>query len=76
VFLIIHLAVSQKNFYVKLVIYFHPSSSQEAIFRVVAGILHLGNIKFSKSEETDSAVLEDEESKFHLQTTAELLMYC
>lgn len=49
---------------------------QEAIFRVVAGILHLGNIKFSKSEETDSAVLEDEESKFHLQTTAELLMYC
>ncbi|KAK8467989.1 hypothetical protein PHAVU_007G195700 [Phaseolus vulgaris] len=47
---------------------------QEAIFRVVAGILHLGNIKFSKSEETDSAVLEDEESKFHLQTTAELLM--
>ncbi|KAG4383598.1 hypothetical protein AAZX31_13G103500 [Glycine max] len=47
---------------------------QDAIFRVVAAILHLGNIKFAKSEETDSSVLEDEESKFHLQTTAELLM--
>ncbi|RDX77608.1 Myosin-11, partial [Mucuna pruriens] len=47
---------------------------QDAIFRVIAAILHLGNIKFAKSEETDSAVLEDEESKFHLQTTAELLM--
>ncbi|KAJ1417512.1 P-loop containing nucleoside triphosphate hydrolase [Sesbania bispinosa] len=47
---------------------------QDAIFRVVAAILHLGNIKFAKSEETDSSVLEDEESKFHLQTAAELLM--
>ncbi|KAK7345799.1 hypothetical protein VNO77_16410 [Canavalia gladiata] len=47
---------------------------QDAIFRVVAAILHLGNIKFAKSEESDSSVLEDEESKFHLQTTAELLM--
>ncbi|WVY96421.1 hypothetical protein V8G54_028572 [Vigna mungo] len=47
---------------------------QDAIFRVVAAILHLGNINFSKSEETDFAVLEEEESKFHLQTTAELLM--
>ncbi|XP_027368060.1 myosin-9 [Abrus precatorius] len=47
---------------------------QDAIFRVVAAILHLGNIKFAKSEENDSSVLEGEESKFHLQTTAELLM--
>ncbi|XP_061366941.1 myosin-9 isoform X2 [Gastrolobium bilobum] len=48
---------------------------QDAIFRVIAAILHLGNIKFAKSEEeTDSSVLEDEESKFHLQITAELLM--
>lgn len=80
VFLIIHLAV----FWTKLLwkvsyiflIYFLTSSSQDAIFRVVAAILHLGNINFSKSEETDFAVLEEEESKFHLQTTAELLMYC
>ncbi|KAK7277524.1 hypothetical protein RJT34_22538 [Clitoria ternatea] len=47
---------------------------QDAIFRVIAAILHLGNVKFAKAEETDSAVLEDEQSKFHLDTTAELLM--
>ncbi|CAL5206920.1 unnamed protein product [Lathyrus oleraceus] len=47
---------------------------QGAIFRLVAAILHLGNIRFSKSEETDSSVLADEDSMFHLQTTAELLM--
>ncbi|XP_057423450.1 myosin-9 isoform X2 [Lotus japonicus] len=47
---------------------------QDAIFRVVAAILHLGNIKFAKSEDSDSSVLEDEESIFRLQTTAELLM--
>ncbi|EPS64096.1 hypothetical protein M569_10684, partial [Genlisea aurea] len=47
---------------------------QEAIFRVVAAILHLGNIQFSKGQEIDSSVLKDEKSKFHLQTTAELLM--
>ncbi|XLS92547.1 hypothetical protein HN51_068555, partial [Arachis hypogaea] len=48
---------------------------QEAIFRVIAAILHLGNINFAKSEEeTDSSVLENEESKLHLQITAELLM--
>lgn len=48
---------------------------QDAIFRLVATILHLGNIRFSKGEETDSSILEDEKSKFHLQTAAELLMY-
>eukprot|EP00268_Persea_americana_P053932 TRINITY_DN6144_c0_g1_i2.p1 TRINITY_DN6144_c0_g1~~TRINITY_DN6144_c0_g1_i2.p1 ORF type:complete len:1265 (-),score=311.33 TRINITY_DN6144_c0_g1_i2:689-4090(-) len=47
---------------------------QEAIFRVVAAILHLGNIDFSKGAESDSAVLKDEQSKFHLEMTAELLM--
>ncbi|QHO52324.1 uncharacterized protein DS421_2g38400 [Arachis hypogaea] len=48
---------------------------KEAIFRVIAAILHLGNINFAKSEEeTDSSVLENEESKLHLQITAELLM--
>lgn len=48
---------------------------QDAIFRVVAAILHLGNVKFAKGEEIDSSVLEDEKSKFHLQTAAEHLMY-
>ncbi|CAH9093710.1 unnamed protein product [Cuscuta europaea] len=47
---------------------------QEAIFRVVAAILHLGNIAFSKGKEIDSSVLKDDKSKFHLKTTAELLM--
>ncbi|KAM7254297.1 hypothetical protein ACFE04_031979 [Oxalis oulophora] len=46
---------------------------QEAIFRVVAAILHLGNVEFSKGEE-DVSVLKDDEAKFHLSTAAELLM--
>ncbi|KAK3031660.1 hypothetical protein RJ639_035028, partial [Escallonia herrerae] len=47
---------------------------QEAIFRVVAAILHLGNVEFAKGKEIDSSVLKDDKSKFHLQMTAELLM--
>ncbi|XP_035843970.1 myosin-9 isoform X9 [Helianthus annuus] len=47
---------------------------QDAIFRVVASILHLGNVGFAKGKEVDSAILKDDKSKFHLQTTAELLM--
>eukprot|EP00249_Psilotum_nudum_P024992 c29340_g2_i2 orf=237-4853(+) len=46
---------------------------QEAIFRVVAAILHLGNIEFVQGKETDSSVLKDQKSQFHLQTAAELL---
>ncbi|KAL0333731.1 UNVERIFIED_CONTAM: Myosin-17 [Sesamum angustifolium] len=46
---------------------------QEAIFRVVAAVLHLGNIEFSKGKEIDSSVIKDEKSRFHLNTTAELL---
>jgi myosin-5 len=48
---------------------------QDAIFRVVAAILHLGNIDFAKGQEVDSSILRDEKSKFHLSMTAELLMY-
>ncbi|XP_022899024.1 myosin-11-like isoform X1 [Olea europaea var. sylvestris] len=47
---------------------------QDAIFRVVASILHLGNVEFAKGKEIDSSVLKDDKSKFHLQTVAELLM--
>ncbi|KAL3603525.1 hypothetical protein D5086_004384 [Populus alba] len=47
---------------------------EDAIFRVVAAILHLGNINFDKDEDIDSAVVKDEQSLFHLQMTAELLM--
>lgn len=48
---------------------------QEAIFMVVAAVLHLGNVEFAKGEEIDSSVLKDEKSRFHLNTTAELLKY-
>ncbi|OMO66175.1 IQ motif, EF-hand binding site [Corchorus olitorius] len=46
---------------------------QEAIFRVVAAILHLGNINFAKGKEIDSSVIKDEKSRYHLNMTAELL---
>ncbi|XP_062087752.1 myosin-17-like [Humulus lupulus] len=46
---------------------------QESIFRVVAAILHLGNINFSKGEEIDSSVIKDDKSRFHLNVTSELL---
>ncbi|XP_042395963.1 myosin-17-like isoform X2 [Zingiber officinale] len=47
---------------------------QESIFRVVAAILHIGNIDFAKGPEIDSSVIKDEKSRFHLNTAAELLM--
>ncbi|XP_019225878.1 PREDICTED: myosin-11-like isoform X2 [Nicotiana attenuata] len=47
---------------------------QEAIFRVVAAILHLGNIDFAKGKEVDSSVIKEDKPKFHLKTAAELLM--
>ncbi|XP_038696506.1 myosin-17-like isoform X2 [Tripterygium wilfordii] len=46
---------------------------QEAIFRVVAAILHLGNVEFAKGEDIDSSVIKDKKSRFHLDVTAELL---
>ncbi|KAJ4845533.1 hypothetical protein Tsubulata_015620 [Turnera subulata] len=50
------------------------AKEQEAIFRVVAAILHIGNIDFAKGKEVDSSVPKDDQAKFHLKTTAELLM--
>ncbi|XP_072989878.1 myosin-12-like isoform X2 [Typha latifolia] len=47
---------------------------QDAIFRVVAAILHLGNINFAKGKEIDSSKLKDEKSIYHLKTAAEMLM--
>ncbi|XXG73765.1 hypothetical protein AAC387_Pa07g2616 [Persea americana] len=47
---------------------------QDAIFRVVAAILHLGNIDFVKGKEIDSSQLKADKSVYHLQTAAELLM--
>ncbi|KAL4578472.1 hypothetical protein LXL04_014595 [Taraxacum kok-saghyz] len=48
------------------------TDEQEAIFRVVAAILHLGNIEFTKGNEPDSSKPKDEESKSHMKTAAEL----
>uniref|UniRef100_A0A6N2M7Q7 Myosin motor domain-containing protein n=1 Tax=Salix viminalis TaxID=40686 RepID=A0A6N2M7Q7_SALVM len=50
------------------------AKDQEAIFRVVAAVLHIGNIDFSKGKEADSSVPKDDQAKFHLKTTADLLM--
>ncbi|KAL3531162.1 hypothetical protein ACH5RR_010484 [Cinchona calisaya] len=50
------------------------TDEQDAIFRVVASILHLGNVEFTKGKEIDSSVPKDEKSWFHLRTAAELLM--
>ncbi|GAB4841283.1 hypothetical protein Ancab_022015 [Ancistrocladus abbreviatus] len=50
------------------------SEEQDAIFQVVAAVLHLGNIEFSKGKEIDSSQPKDEKSWFHLNTAAELFM--
>ncbi|KAG7021176.1 Myosin-9 [Cucurbita argyrosperma subsp. argyrosperma] len=50
------------------------AKEQEAIFRVVAAILHLGNIEFTKGKDGDSSVPKDDKAKFHLKMTSELLM--
>ncbi|KAG8086217.1 hypothetical protein GUJ93_ZPchr0010g8727 [Zizania palustris] len=47
---------------------------QEATFRVVAAVLHLGNINFLKGREVDSSVIKDEKARFHLNAAADLLM--
>lgn len=47
---------------------------QEAIFRTLAGILHLGNIEFSPGKEHDSSVIRDPKSSFHLHIAASLFM--
>ncbi|GLU07844.1 hypothetical protein SLE2022_247840 [Rubroshorea leprosula] len=49
------------------------ADEQDAIFRVVAAILHLGNIEFAKGKEIDSSMPKDDKSWFHLRTAAELL---
>ncbi|GMI81364.1 MYOSIN XI I, MYOSIN XI-15 [Hibiscus trionum] len=45
---------------------------QEAIFRTLAAILHLGNIEFSPGKEHDSSVIKDQKSTFHMQMAADL----
>ncbi|XP_030951150.1 myosin-15 isoform X1 [Quercus lobata] len=45
---------------------------QEAIFRTLAAILHLGNIEFSPGKEHDSSVIKDQKSSFHMRMAADL----
>ncbi|KAA3455721.1 myosin-8-like isoform X2 [Gossypium australe] len=49
-------------------------AEQEAIFRVVAAILHLGNVEFVKGKKTDGAEPKDDKSRLHLKTAADLFM--
>ncbi|XP_074276435.1 myosin-15 isoform X2 [Silene latifolia] len=49
-------------------------TEQEAIFRTLAGILHLGNVEFSPGKEHDSSKIKDQKSSCHLQMVAELFM--
>ncbi|KAH9297066.1 hypothetical protein KI387_028748, partial [Taxus chinensis] len=48
---------------------------EDAIFRVVATILHLGNVDFTKGKDADSSKPKDEKAMFHLKMAAELFMY-
>ncbi|XP_027081188.2 myosin-15 isoform X2 [Coffea eugenioides] len=50
------------------------SEEQEAIFRTLAAILHLGNVDFSPGKEHDSSTIKDQKSDFHLQMASNLLM--
>ncbi|KAH9763212.1 Myosin-17 [Citrus sinensis] len=47
---------------------------QDAIFRVVAAILHLGNIEFAKGEEADSSVIKDEKSRCDAKSLEDALI--
>ncbi|XP_066322752.1 protein OPAQUE1-like isoform X2 [Miscanthus floridulus] len=47
---------------------------QDAIFRTLAAILHLGNIEFAPGKDTDSSKIKDSTSNFHLQMAAKLFM--
>ncbi|CAI0448334.1 unnamed protein product [Linum tenue] len=47
---------------------------QEAIFRTLAAILHLGNVEFSSGKEHDSSCIRDKKSNFHMQMASDLLM--
>lgn len=50
------------------------TEEQEAIFRIVAAILHLGNVEFAEGDDVDSSKPKNEKSMFHLRTAAELFM--
>ncbi|XP_038902022.1 myosin-8-like isoform X3 [Benincasa hispida] len=50
------------------------TNEQDAIFRVVAAVLHLGNVEFAKGKDVDSSEPKDDKARFHLKMAAELFM--
>ncbi|KNA05554.1 hypothetical protein SOVF_189230 [Spinacia oleracea] len=68
--------VSNKDEYMKtrraMTIVGISEDEQEAIFRALAAILHLGNVEFSPGKEHDSSIIKDQISGFHLQMAADL----
>eukprot|EP00873_Tetraselmis_striata_P040360 jgi/Tetstr1/460624/TSEL_005822.t1 len=49
------------------------SEEQRSVFKVVAAVLHLGNIMFAEGSEPDSSRIDGEGAEFHLQACASLL---
>lgn len=43
------------------------SEDQDALFRVVAAFLHLGNIELTEGQESESSEPKDEKSRFYLK---------
>jgi len=49
------------------------SEEQHEVFKVVAAVLHLGNVSFSEGVEPDSSKISDDQAEFHLSAVASLL---
>ncbi|KAB2636686.1 myosin-9-like [Pyrus ussuriensis x Pyrus communis] len=66
---------SERNYHCFYLLCAAPPQVDSSIFYFSASaILHLGNIDFANGGDNDSSVLKNDESLFHLQMTAELLM--
>lgn len=74
-FIFLLLFVSGEIFYCFLHKNIYQFPFQDAIFRVVAALLHLGNIEFVKGQEIDSSEPKDDKSRVHLRMAAELFMF-
>jgi myosin V len=50
-----------------------PEEEQDAVFQVVASVLHLGNIRFREGADGESSDLADVKAQNHLIAAAKLL---
>ena len=73
IFLLLFVYAEIFNRFLHKILYQFPF--QDAIFRVVAALLHLGNTEFAKGQEIDSSEPKDDKSRFHLRMAAELFMF-